>query len=84
MKTVDYVQLWHDDKQSMLATMYTNLASDLRNGYNPFGKSALTQKAYIAAYENEYAVQSKALLAKDEKAARKWAYHDLRRRGVIA
>lgn len=44
MKTVDYVQLWHDDKQSMLATMYSNLASDIRNGYNPCMDAKAAQK----------------------------------------
>ena len=82
-KGVDYVQLYIADKQSMLHTMYSNMAADYLCGYQPFGNSMVQSKAQVAAYEYQYAQEREALERMDDKSAQRWAYNDLKKRGAI-
>ena len=82
-KGVDYVQLYIEDKRSMLYTMYSNMASDLFHGYDPLGQSMTRSKAEVAAYEYQYVQELEALKRMDSEHAQRWAYNDMIKRGAI-
>ena len=58
-----FFDLWKDDRQSVLATMARNLASDLAAGYDYHGASITRQRAEMA----EYAAQTRALREQIER-----------------
>lgn len=78
-----YFNMWYDDKENIIATMYSNMQDDLRVGYDPNGQSITQQKADIEAYKAAYYAQLDKLATMDEKTINRWCYLDMKRRGVI-
>lgn len=78
-----WFKIWFDDKKSIIATMYENLASDLDAGYDPFGCSITTQRREIDEYTQKFDAEMRALQEKDKQHVEHWCYYDLKRRGAI-
>jgi len=79
-----WFDIWFADKESMLDTMVRNLAADLENGYDYFGKSATEQREQIAAYKKQFDEECDLLKSMtDEKHVDRWCYIDLKKRGAI-
>lgn len=89
MVKIDYFELWQDDKNSMLACMYSNLAADLGAGYNPRGAAVTRQRETINRYYYQYMAEYERLreMAADytdgARRVAQWCRRDLLRRGVI-
>lgn len=82
-EAINWFELWMDDKESVLATMVKNLASDLEAGYNYFGACVQRQKETIDAYKAEFDRQLMSFADMDEGKRNRWCYYDLLRRGAI-
>ena len=80
---MDWFEIWFADKQSMLETMVRNMASDLNAGYSWNGKSIVSQRSMIDAYQKEFDSQIELLKEMDEKKANRWCKLDLLKRGAI-
>lgn len=78
-----WFKIWHEDKTSILATMYENLAADLDAGYNPFGKCISDQKQKIKEYTQEFDAEMQRFREKNNQQIEHWCYYDLKRRGSI-
>lgn len=82
-ETINWFELWMDDKESVLATMIKNLTSDLEVGYDYFGKCIQRQRETIDAYKAEFDRQLMSFADMDDGKRNKWCYYDLLRRGAI-
>ena len=80
----DWFEIWKGDKESILDTTVRNMASDLANGYNYYGKAITRQKVAIDEYKLEFDRQMRCLGLMDEKKVNWWCYMDLKRRGAIS
>ena len=80
---MDWFSVWMDDKESMLATMTRNMASDLSAGYNYFGDCIRRQLEQIEEYRKEFDAQLMAFADMDDVKRNRWCYYDLLRRGAI-
>ena len=83
-KYIDWFTMWLDDKKSMTATMYKNLASDLDAGYDPRGKSITEQKVMIRDYEKDIDNTLDLFKTMEADAVNRWCFYDMIKRGVIA
>lgn len=79
----DWFDVWQDDKESILQTMIRNMASDLSNGYDYFGKSIMEQKKSIEEYRQEIDNAYELFKTMDEKQVNRWCFYDLKKRGAI-
>lgn len=84
MAKMNWFEIWYDDKQSIIDTMVSNMASDLEHGYDYFGKSITEQREMINEYKTEFDRQMKCLGLMEESKVQHWCYMDLKRRGAIA
>ena len=83
-KSVDWFQMWFEDKQSMLVTMHRNMSSDIDAGYNPCGQNIKRQREAIDEYSALMDRQMLALSAMEADRANKWCYYDMVKRGAIS
>lgn len=79
----NWFEIWFSDKQNMVNTMARNMASDLANGYDYFGKSITTQRQDIERYQREFDQQMDDFKYMDEKQVNRWCFYDMKKRGVI-
>lgn len=79
----DWMELWVEDKESMMDTMIRNMKADLDAGYNYFGNSIVKQREAIEAYKKDYDETIMSFAGMDEKYINKWCYLDMKRRGAI-
>jgi hypothetical protein len=79
----DWMDVWQDDKESILETMIKNMASDLNNGYDYFGKSIVEQRKMIENYKKEIDETWDLFKTMDEKEINRWCFYDLKKRGAI-
>ena len=82
---INWFEIWCDDKESIINTMYRNMQSDIECGYDPNGKCIKDQREAINAYEDDYhkKLMDIANMDSDQKVNR-WCYCDLKVRGAIA
>lgn len=78
----NWVELWQEDKESMLSIMRENMRADIEAGYSL--ASLRAQLRGMEAYDREFQSQFAALGNMDAKQAEHWCYVDMRRRGAIA
>lgn len=79
----EWRKMWDSDKRGMIDTMRRNIASDITAGYSLNGKTVRNQIVQILDYEEEYKHSCEVLDSIGEKAANKWCFYDMKRRGVI-
>lgn len=79
----DWFDIWEADKRAMIDVMASNMASDLKNGYDFFGKSIQDQIEMINEYKAEFDRQMIAFADMEEKKVNRWCFYDMKRRGVI-
>ncbi len=79
----DWMDVWQDDKESILETMIKNMTADLNNGYDYFGKSIVEQRKTIEAYRKEIDATFDLFKTMDEKEVNRWCFYDLKKRGAI-
>lgn len=85
---INYIDLWIEDKESIIACMIRNMQADLNAGYDPMGKSIKDQRAELARYEEEFHTLTDKIadiiITRGNKAASDWCRLDLKRRGAIS
>lgn len=80
---IDYVEMWHDDKNCVIKTMVRNMNADMQAGYDWLSMAIQEQLATITTYTVEYKKQSRALEFMTNNDAQKWCKRDLIRSGTI-
>ena len=79
----DWFEIWQADRESILYTMIRNMASDLDNGYDYFGKSIMGQRKMIEEYKAETDKTFDLFKTMEEKEVNRWCFYDLKKRGAI-
>ena len=79
----DWFKMWVEDKECIMATMARNMASDLENGYNYWGKSIQNQIAEMNAYKAKYDAELDKIAEMDENKVQHWCYIQLLKSGAI-
>jgi spermidine/putrescine-binding protein len=79
----EWFDMWFEDKKSIIATMYSNMGSDLAAGYDYFGKSIQRQKQEIANYEDEFERQLDKFKSMSDDEVNRWCFYDMKKRGAI-
>ena len=82
-KKIDWMEIWIEDKKSIIETMYKNMQSDIDCGYDVTGLAIRRQIEEISAYTNQYHKELMAMAAMDWEKANRWCFCDLLRRGAI-
>lgn len=80
---IDYVEMWHDDKKSIIKAMVKNMNSDIQVGYSWLQKSIQKQLNEITAYSVNYEREAAILASMTPEAQQRWCKRDLIRRGAI-
>ena len=79
----DWFELWKADRESMLNTMVKNMASDLENGYNYFGKCITEQRENIERFKKEYEADLDHIGDMEPNKVQHWCYIRLIKLGAI-
>lgn len=79
----DWFELWFSDKKSIIDCMVRNMASDLANGYDYFGKCITEQRKEIEEYKEKLNREIDAFKEMDEKQVNRWCFYDMKKRGAI-
>lgn len=79
----EWFDMWFEDKKSIIAIMYSNMASDLSHGYDYFGKSIQTQKDEIARYEAQFEKELDSFKSMSDEEVNRWCFYDMKKRGAI-
>lgn len=79
----DWFEIWFSDKESMIEVMVKNMASDLENGYDYFGKSIRQQREMIDTYKAKFDEEIEHLKTLDDRQINRWCFIDLKKRGAI-
>lgn len=80
----DWFDLWYADRQSILETMVSNMASDLKAGYSYYGKSIMEQREAIEAYKADMDKKVGSFAFLTEQEVNRYCFYDMKRRGAIA
>lgn len=76
--------LWESCTEGAIATMYSNLVSDLNAGYDLFGKSITSQKDAIDYRTLKYKRERAKLDGMNDERAEHWCFESLRKSGYIS
>ena len=79
----DWLEIWFEDKNSIIDAMVRNMAADLNAGYDYFGQSIKMQRHEIARYKKQMDLEIDKFKDMDEKAVMRWCYYDMKKRGAI-
>lgn len=80
----NWIDLWFNDKISIINTMRKNLAADIEAGYYLNGCSVRKQLVEIEEYERNFDADIRKIRDMEPGRAKHWCYIDLKRRGVIS
>ena len=80
---IDYVEMWHDDKKSIIKTMVKNMNSDIQVGYSWLQKSIQEQLNEITAYSVNYEREATILASMTPEQQQRWCKRDLIKHGAI-
>lgn len=81
---INWVEIWEADRRNMLSCMLRNMASDIENGYDVFGKSITLQRAEIEISMGAFYAQKELISRLDPAEAAPWCRADLKKRGAIS
>ena len=79
----EWIEMWNDDKRSVVATMYRNLTADIEAGYDFFGHSVYQEHAAITEYAAKWERQIAELARLDTDAKGRRCFEWLRDCGAI-
>lgn len=80
----DWFDIWFNDKQSILATMVSNMADDLKVGYDYFGACITRQRQEIENYRKAIDDQLDKFKTMDENSVERWCFYELKKTGAIS
>lgn len=79
----DWFEIWKEDRESILNCMVRNMASDLENGYDYWGKSITKQREDIERFKADYEADLDRIGEMDENKVQHWCYIRLVKLGAI-
>ena len=79
----DWFDLWFEDKNSIIASMSRNIASDLKAGYDFFGNSIQKQIRELEQYKEEVDCQLDSFKSMSNEEVNKWCFYELKKKGAI-
>ena len=82
MKT-DWFEIWKADREWILDCMVKNMASDLENGYDYFGKSITQQREDIARFKADFEADMDKIGDMEPNKVQHWCYVRLLKLGAI-
>lgn len=80
---MNWFEIWFEDMQSLISTMVRNMQADLDAGYNPNGRSILTQRLAILDKQEKFEKRLNDFQNMEDAKVNRWCYYDLKRRGAI-
>lgn len=78
-----WFDLWFEDKDSIVETMYRNMADDIKAGYSYNCKAIRQQVDDITAYTEKFKAEQGMIRLMTDDEADKWCYKDMKMRGAI-
>jgi len=82
-KSIDWLEMYCADRESMLSTMARNMAADLECGYDYFGKSIMQQRAKIEEFRANYDKILDMFKTMTDDAVQHWCFYELKKLGAI-
>ena len=82
-KCADWLQLWVEDKESLLATMASNVAADLTAGWSVYGEGVQRQLRELSDYRDEYKETLDSFKQLCPEQVARWCFYDLLKQGAI-
>ena len=79
----NWLNLFVEDKESLIDTMVRNMNSDLENGYNYFGNSIQRQIAELNAFKAKFDAEMESFKTMTPEQVDHWCFIDLKKRGAI-
>ena len=83
-RDINWIDIWFDDKRSMVDTMRRNMVADLEAGYDLNGHIIRKQVVDLEEYEMQFNREAEVLRVMEPAKAKHWCYIDLKRRGATA
>ena len=80
---INWFELWVEDRKSMLNTMVRNMASDLENGYDYYGKSITEQRKAIDEFKAKLDEEMDMIGMMEPNKVQHWCYVRLLKLGAI-
>lgn len=80
---VNWIEVWFEDKISMMDTMRRNLADDIKAGYDLNSHCIRKQIVDIEEYESQFNRDADRIKEMDPNKAQHWCYIDLKKRGAV-
>lgn len=81
---MDWLKIWHEDKECIINTMRRNMADDLKAGYDYNGVSIQRQIKEIKEYEQSFKDDLIKLAEMPDNKIQKWCYFQLLKSGAIS
>ena len=82
-KSIDWLEMYCADRESMLSTMARNMAADLECGYDYFGCSITKQRAKIEEFRANYNKVLDMFKTMTDDAVQHWCFYELKKLGAI-
>ena len=80
----DYYEIYCEDSESIINTMFRNLNADLDAGYNPVGDCIRRQQQMIDDRQKEYRDALDLFKTMTDQEINRWCYFELKKKGAIA
>jgi hypothetical protein len=80
----EWFQIWTEDKECIVETMWRNLEADITAGYDPLGNIVRKQLDAINDYREEMDNRILSFYKMTDEEVDRWCFYDLKRRGAIA
>ena len=82
--SVDWLEMYVADRESMLDTMIRNMQADLNAGYNYFGKSIVSQRGQIDRFKEKFDTVLDMFKSMSDDAVQHWCFYELKKLGAIS
>ena len=82
-KSIDWLEMYVSERESMQNTMIRNMSADLDAGYDYFGKSIKQQRAAIDEFRAKFDAVLDMFKTMTDDAVQHWCFYELKKLGAI-
>ena len=82
-KSIDWLEMYVSDRESMQNTMIRNMSADLDAGYDYFGKSIKQQRVAIDEFRAKFDAVLDMFKTMSEEQVNRWCFYELKKLGAI-
>lgn len=82
--SIDWLEMYVADRESMLETMVRNMSSDLNAGYDYFGNSITSQRREIDRFKKSFDDVLDMFKGMTDDAVQHWCFYELKKLGAIS